>query len=258
MDIIITKNFYFVSNISTGTVTVIDSLCNTILKEITVGKRPFKLALKDTNTIVVACDFENTISFLNCTSGQITEHRIPNDGNLQIDMINKKIYISNTSEVIIYDINAEKLLGSIKGFSAIIDFRLNKEGSKLYVLDTLLKELRIYATDAYELISVFDHLDINPTYILISNDDKTVYISMQKYILKIDIDSREITNISLPKGSFIAAMIINDNILYASNMGLNRIELINTDTDKVYNFILTSKPEPTRLFITDDYTKLNC
>jgi DNA-binding beta-propeller fold protein YncE len=256
MDENIKKSFYIVSNIKTGTLTIIDGLCNTILKEIDVGQRPYNLAIKNNETIAVACDIDNTISFVNCVSGEIKQNYIPNSGIIQIDRINKKIYLSNTSEVIIYDMNLEKLLGRIGKFSAIIDLKLNKDGSKIYVLDTLLKQLRVYSTDSYELIYSFENLGINPNYILLSEDDKTAYISTHNNILKIDIDSKKNIDISMPKGSLIGAMILKDNNLYASNLGLNRIELINTHTNIAYDFILTSSPGPTRLFKTDDNTKL--
>jgi len=252
----IRKKNYFVSNLKTGTLTVIDGFCNTILKEITVDKNPFKLALKDNNTIAVACDISNTILLINCITGEHKKCLIPNNGKIEIDRTNKKIYISNTFEIYIYDINLEKLLARIKGFSAIVDLRLNKDGSKLYVLDTLLKELKIYRTDSYKLVNSFEKLGVNPAYILVSKDDKTAYISMQNNILKIDIESKIYTNLILTPKSVIAGMILNDNTLYAANLTLNRIELINIDIYKVYKFIPTSKPEPTKLFITDDNTKL--
>ncbi|MBU3114389.1 YncE family protein [Clostridium lacusfryxellense] len=250
------KIYYYVSNAKAETLTIIDGLCNTILKEIPIGKRPLKLALKDCNTIAVACDIDNIISLVDCISGEVKNTTIPNNGNLQIDTINKKIYVSNTSEINIYDINLKKLLGSVKGFLAIIDLRLNKDGSMLYVLDILLKELRIYETNSYKLINSFKNLGTNPSYVLVSKDDKTAYISMQHKILKIDIALNTFTNLILPKGSIIAEMILSDHILYVANKGLNRIELINIDTYKLYDFILTSTPEPIRLFITDDNTKL--
>ena len=256
IDEIIRKSFYIVSNVNTETLTIIDGLCNTVLQEVVVGKRPFKLAIKDNHTIAIACDMSNTISLVNCNSGDIEENYIPNNGNIQIDRINNRIYISNTYEVTIYDMSLKKLLGHIKGFSAIIDLRLNKEGSQLYVLDTLLMELRIYSTDSYKLINSFKNLGLNSTYILISEGDKKVYISMKDSLLKIDIDSKEFTSLILPKGSLIAGMILNENTIYASNLGLNRIELINIPTYECYNFIITSKPEPTSLFITEDNTKL--
>ena len=74
----------------------------------------------------------------------------------------------------------------------------------LYVLDILLKELRIYSTDSYNLINSFENLGINPSYLLISKDDKTAYISMENNILKIDIDSKIYTNLILPEGSLIS------------------------------------------------------
>ncbi|MGK0468860.1 YncE family protein, partial [Clostridium sp.] len=252
----IRKSFYIVSNIKTATLTIIDGLCNTILKEIEVSIRPYNLAVMDNNIVAVACDISNTISLVNCISGETKQRTIPNNGNLQIDRINKKIYVSNTSEVVIYDINLENVLGRICGFSAIIDLKLSKDGSKLYILDTLTKELRIYSTDIYKLICSFQNIGINPSYLLISEDDKTVYISSVNNILRVDIDSKNIIDISLPKGSLIGGMILKDHNLYASNLGLNRIELVNTHTNIAYDFILTSSPGPTRLFITDDNTKL--
>ncbi|MBU3100444.1 MULTISPECIES: YncE family protein [Clostridium] len=256
MDTITRKNFYFVSNIKTGTLTIIDGLCNTILKEIAVGKRPFKLAIKDNNTVGIACDISNTISFVNCKSCEIKEHFISNNGNLLIDKTNQKIYVSDTSEVTIYDINLDRMISRIIGFSAITDIKLNSEGTKLYVLDTLLKELKIYNTDTYTLINSIENVGINPICLLISKDDKTAYISMKSDILKIDIDLNLITKLILPKGSLMNGMILIGNTLYASNSGLNRIELIDIYTNKAYKYILTSRTEPTGLFITDDNTKL--
>ncbi|MBW9152840.1 YncE family protein [Clostridium estertheticum] len=256
MDTITRKKFYFVSNVKTGTLTIIDGLCNTILKEITVGKRPYKLAIKDNNTIGIACDVSNTISFVNCKSCQIKEHFISNNGNLLIDKTNQKIYVSDTSEITIYDMNLDKIINRIRGFSAITDIKLNSEGAKLYVLDTLLKELRIYSTDTYTLINSIENVGINPICLLISKDDKTAYVSTKIDILKIDIDSNIITKLILPKGSLMNGMILKGNTLYASNSGLNRIELIDINTNKAYKYILTSRTEPTGLFITDDNTKL--
>ncbi|MCB2306188.1 YncE family protein [Clostridium estertheticum] len=257
MDTVIRKNFYFVSNVKTGTLTIIDGLCNTISKEITVGKRPNKLAIKDNNTIGIACDVSNTISFVNCKSCEIKEHFISNNGNLLIDKTNQKIYVSDTSEVTIYDMNLDKIINRIRGFSAITDIKLNSGGTRLYVLDTLLKELRIYSTDdTYRLINSIENVGINPICLLISKDDKTAYISTKIGILKLDVDSNIITKLILPKGSLINGMILNGNTLYASNSGLNRIELIDIHTNKSYKYILTSRTEPRGLFITDDNTKL--
>ncbi|MBU3192054.1 hypothetical protein K9O30_21440 [Clostridium bowmanii] len=252
----ITRNYYIVSNLNTGTLTIVDSLCNMILKEIEVGRSPYNLVLKDNNTVAVACNISNTISFVNCISGEIKQNYIPNNGNLQIDKTNKKTFVSNTFEINIYDINLEKLLGNIGGFSAIIDLKLNRDGSKLYVLDTLLKELRIYSNDNYKLINSFRDLGMNPRCFLISDDDKFAYISIGSNILKIDIISKKLMVLNLPKGSLIAGMILKDRILYASNQGLNRIELINIDNNIAYDFIMTSTLEPTKLLITEDNTKI--
>lgn len=250
------NRLYFVSNINTGSLTIIDAFCNTILKEISVGKRPFELAVVDDTTIAVSCQKSNTISFFNSVSGKVKEYYISNNGNLKIDKVNKKIYVSNTYEITIYDINLDGLIGCIKGFSAITVLKLNKDGSKLYVLDTLQKKLSIYSTDNYNLICSFENIGVNPTDLIIAKDESIVYISIENNILKIDINSKIYTNLILPKGSKITAMALKEDTLYASNLGQNRIDLINIYTNKLYNSIPTSMPEPTRLLITDDNTKL--
>lgn len=258
------KLFYYVSNVKAGTLTIIDGSCNSIIKNIFVGKRPFKLAVMDKNKICVACDRSNSISVVDCLSFNASKIYVPNDGNIEIDRLNKKIFISNTSEINVYDIMAEKIISNIIGFLSITSLKLSHDSSKLYVLDKLLSELRIYSTVNSKLIYSFKNLGINPGYFLIAEDNKTVYISMENNgeninhhdILKLDVYKNKLEPLDLPKGSIIAGMLIKGSILYAANKGLNRIELINIDTYKAYGFILTSMPQPNRICITDDETKL--
>lgn len=252
------------SNAKTGILTIINSSCNTIVRNIFVGKRAFKIAAIDNNRVCVACDRSNSISVVDCLSYDVKIIDIPNDGNMEIDKLNKKMFISNTSEIIKYDLSTEKVISYIGGFSGITALKLNEDTSKLYVLDKLLSEFRIYSTVNSKLIYSIKNLGINPGFFLISKDDKTAYISMGNHdhsinnydILKLDIQTQKLRSLDLPKGSIIAGMALNGNTLYAANRGLNRIELINIETYKAYGFILTSMPKPNRLCITDDETKL--
>lgn len=258
------KVLYYVSNVKTGTLTIIDGSCNSIVKNIFVGKRPFKVAVVNNNDIYVACDRSNSIAVVDCLSGEIRTIYIPNNGNVEIDKLNEKMYISNTSEVVIYDIREDKKLSNITGFLAISHLKLSKDSSKLYVMDKLTGEFRIYSTVNFKLIYSIKDLGINPGFFLVSDDDKTAYISIENNseekngynILKMDINKNKITGLALPKGSVIAGMLLRGSTLYAANKGLNRIELINIKTFKAYGFILTSMSQPNRLCLTDDDTKL--
>lgn len=252
------------SNVKAGLLTIIDGSCNSIVKNIFVGIRPFKIAVMDNNKICVACDRSNSISVVDCLSNEVSRICIPNDGNIEIDKLNQKMFISNTSEIIVYDIVAGKIVSNIIGCLSITSFKLSRDGKKLYVLDKLLSEFRIYSTVNFKLIYSIKNLGTNPGYFLISKDDKTAYVSIANNgqdinhydILKLDIYKKKLTLLSLPKGSIIAGMLLKGSILYAANKGLNRIELINIDTYKAYGFILTSMPQPNRICITDDETKL--
>lgn len=242
--------------------TVVDSSSNSIVKSIYVGRRSFKIAMSN-NKIYVPCDRDNNIAVVDCLSYEVTFIDIPNDGNIEIDELNKRVFISNTSEIVIYDLCTNKIYAKITGFLAITDFKLNKDKSKLYVLDRLVKDFKIYNTDDFKIIYRAKNVGINPEYVILSDDENTAYISFecsevnakQYSILKIDINLKSLSGLILPVGSKISGMVIRGDTLYAANKGLNRIELIDVKTFKDYEFISTSLPEPTRIFQADG-TKL--
>jgi len=251
--------FYYVSNVQDGALTIIDGSCNSIVNTVFVGIRPFKLAVLANNKICVACERSNSISIVDCLSYKVSEIAIPNDGNIEIDKLNNKIFVSNTSEILVYDIVTEKIIATMIGFLSITAIKLCKGSSRLYVLDKLLSEFRIYSTVNYKQIYGINNIGINPGYFLISEDDKTAYVSMENNedtIIILDVSKKKIRPLKLPKGSLISGMAIKGNILYAANKGLNRIELINVETCYAYGFIETSRAMPNRIFITEDETKL--
>lgn len=256
--------FYYVSNLVTGTIIIIDGSSNSIVKSIFVGKRPFKIAMMNNYKLYIACDRSRSIAILDCISEDIRTIRISNNGIIEVDELNQRMFSSDTSEIRVYEISTGKLIRKIKGFLAVSGLKLNKDMSKLYVLDRLLSEFRIYRTDDFSLIYRSNNLGINPGCILISSDDNTVYVAIEGddfnlhscYILKIDIECKKVTKLSLPNESLVEEMLIEGDTLYVANKTMNRVEVIDIESFRLYDFILTSLPQPTGLCIADDNTKL--
>ena len=256
------KIFYCVTNIEAGTITIIDEKENSIVKTVFLGKRPFKMSLINKSKIYVPCDRDNNISIFDFINDNVERMNIPNNGVIEIDRLNEFLFVSDTSEIGIYELSTGNRIKKIEGFWAVSCIKLNKDMSKLYVLDKLLKELRIYSTSSFKLLYKIDNIGINPGPFLI--EDNTVYIAVEgyenetesSYIIKIDTESHRVTKLPLGIGSLIGYMAVKDNKLYATNITMNRIEVIDIKEFKVINSILSSLPQPTGLSITDYGDKL--
>jgi hypothetical protein len=251
-----------VTNIEAGTIIIIDGKENSIIKTVFLGKRPFKMSLINKSRIYVPCDRENNISIFDFINDNVERMNIPNNGVIEIDRLNEFLFVSDTNEIGIYELSTGKRIKKIEGFWAVSGIKLNKDMSKLYVLDKLLRELRVYSTSSFKLLYKIDNIGINPGPFLI--EDNTVYIAVEgykheeksSYIIKIETESHRITKLPLAIGSLIGHMAVKGNKLYATNITMNRIEVIDIKEFKVIKSILSSLPQPTGLNITDRGDKL--
>lgn len=253
---------YYVSNFEDKTITAINGEKNTIIKTINLAHKPFSISSYSNGDIYVG-SYKNPISIVSSSREKIKKLDIPNNGILEVDNTNDRIYISNTSEVLVYDISTEREIARIIGFMVVENLKLDKYGKLLVVLDSLRKDLNIYDTCNFKLLTRIKNVGVKPSYILISDDSKFVYVANENIkgenfsILSIvDIEKKEVFQIELPANSSITSLAIRDNILYSANKGLNRIEIINITTNKLEGFITTTLPEPQSILLTPDKDKL--
>ncbi len=260
----ITKNtIYYISNLKDSTITVIDSNKNSIMQTIRVGHRPFSIVEDDKN-IYIASDGNDTVTIINNVEGNLKTFNMPNNGSIQTDSLNKRIYVSNASEILIYDMDTKEKIANITGFISADNIKLNNSKNKLFVLDLLVNELKVFSTLKFNLITCIKDVGVRPNYMLINEKDEIVYIANQGdgtdenpgSVSVVNIEACKIDNISFTKGSVITALELKENVLYAVNRGLNRIELINTITNSSCGFILTTLPQPQRVTFTSDKNKL--
>lgn len=256
------KITYYVSNLANNTISIIDGEKNIITNEINIPCRPFKLSLYKNKYLYVASN-ENTIMNISILTNDIKTFNIPNNGVIEIDNLNNKIYISNTYEILVYDIETEKKLACIKGFIAVEDLKIDSLGKRLFVLDMYSKELKVYDTVNFKLLLNIKNVGIKPKYVLLSNDDEVLYIANEGgrdinsgNISVINIKNKNIINIPFQANSSITSLVLKDNILYVANKGLNRIELMDILTNKLVGSIKTTFSEPQSLLLTPNKDKL--
>lgn len=212
------------------------------------------------NNIYAACDRNSTIAALNCSNYEVKNFYVPNNGVMEICEDKKLLFVSNTSDIGIYDMDSFKLLSSIKGFMAVTCIKFDKKSKKLYVLDKLLHELRVYNIDDsnnFILIYKTGNLKMIPSDFLVS--ENSIYISFEgNKILKINKYNKFFKYITLDTGCNITSMALNSNILYAADQGLNKIEIINDDNLEFLKSININSSSISKILLSKDNTKLFC
>lgn len=256
----ISKNIYYVSNLGTDMVSIIDGDNLSIIEEVKVGSRPHDIVVDNKNNVYIATDRSGIITIINYITKINKNLYIPNNGNIKVDSMSQKIYVSNTEEVLIYNLSEGDMYGKITGFIAVDGIELNSDGSKLFVLDIFQNEVSVYDTVTLKLYKKYKDIGNTPNYIFIGNNDRYLYVSNKgisrgKFLGNISIIDTETENISyidFPIGSIITALDGYLDYLYAVNNGLRRIEIINIKKGESVGSIKTTYDDLQRIKISPD------
>ena len=249
------KMIYYVSNLGTGRVSIIDGDSYDIIKEIEIGPRPQNIIVDERNDVYIASDRNSKVTLINDLYDSNKTWNMPNNGNIQVDSISQKIYVCDTEEICIYNLRTGEKICCITGFIAADSLELDKDKKKLFVLDILQNEIKVYDTSDFHLIKLYKGVGTSPNYILIAENEKYVYIANKGVnkgnydcnISILDFESGNISYIHLQKGSVITALEQSGILLYAANSGLHRIEVIDILKRERIAIIKTTLPELQRL-----------
>lgn len=251
---------YYVSNLGTGRVSIIDGDSHRIIKEIEIGPRPQNIIVDENNNVYIASDRNSKVTLINDLYDSNKTWDMPNNGNIQIDSTSQKIYVCDTEEVCIYSLRTGEKIGCITGFIAADSLGLDKNKKRLFVLDILQNEIKVYDTSDFHLIKLCKNVGTSPKYILIGENERYVYIANRgvnkgQYtgtISILDFESENISYINLQKGSVITALEQRGVLLYAINSGLHRIDVIDILKKECIAMIKTTLPELQRLRLSPD------
>jgi len=254
------KMIYYVSNLGTDMVSIIDGESYRLINEVEIGPRPQNIIVDEKNNVYIASDRNSKITLIDDLYDSNKTWCMPNNGNIQVDSITQKIYVCDTEEVCIYSLITSEKIGCITGFIAANSLKLDKDKMRLFVLDVLQNEIKVYDTSDFHLIKLYKTVGASPNYILLDENEKYLYIAnkginKRNYIGNIsilDLESGNISYIDLQKGSVITVLEQNGILLYAANSGLHRIEVIDIVKRESISMIKTSLPELQRLRLSPD------
>lgn len=180
---------------------------------------------------------------------------IHNNGGIQVDTQNEKLYVCDTEEVGIYNLQNGEKLGTICGFSVANCIELYETREMIFILDIIEKELKTFDTSNLKLISKYKNLGASPFMFCIGKEAKYIYIANKgglterhkSYIYILDIIDGKHSKIDFEKGAILTSMKLGSKFLYVMNKGLGKIEVIDTlKRDKVSK--LKTSFEKTKMF----------
>lgn len=254
------RNVYYISNLGTGTVSIIDGDSFRLIKEVKIGPRPQNIIIDEEENVYIASDRNSKIALIHDLYNVNKTWHMPNNGNIQVDSITQRIYVCDTEEVCIYNLNTGEKIGELTGFIAADSLKLDKHKKRLFVLDILQNEIKVYDTSDFHLIKIYKDVGRAPSYISIGEDEKYVHIANKGFnkenykgnISILNLENGDISYIDFEKGSVITNLEQNGSLLYASNSGLHRIEVIDMLKRKTIAMIKTTLPELQRLRLSPD------
>lgn len=254
------NNIYYVSNLNTCRVSIIDGDSKHIIKEIEIGSRPQDIIVDESNRVFIASDRNNKITVVEDLFNKIKILDIHNNGNIYVDVLSEKIYASNTEEISIYNLNTGEKIISIKGFIAADRLEVDKNGKRLFVLDMLQKMIKVYDTEKFNLINLYKDIGVAPVDFLLGEDEKYIYVAdngtknkrYKSTILIVDIKTKNTFYIPVQKESVFTSLGHNDINLYAANIGLKRIDVINIEKKQSFSSITTTLPNITKIRLSKD------
>lgn len=255
---------YYVTHLNIGVISIISGEKLQIIKDLELGLRPNSIVVGEDNNIYIASDRNNEIIIIENIEKKKKVWSIPNNGNIQVDSVQSRLYVSNTEEIVVYNLNSGNRIGNIKGFMIADSLKLDKTSKNLFVLDVLQNEICVYDTFNFQLLKKYSNVGLGVSDFIIAENGKELYIAnkgVRRFgksgsISILDIKSGLVSYIGLPKGSIITTLEQSENYIYALNNGLHRIEVIDIPKRKRINSIKTSLPELQKIKLSLDKKKL--
>ena len=256
----INNDIFYVSNLGADKVSIIDGESLSIIDEVKVGSRPYEIDVDTKNNIYIATDRNNKIAVINNNTKEKKNLYIPNNGHVKVDSISNKLYVSNIEEIYIYSLDENIIINKINGFLVVDSIELNSDCSKLFVLDILKNEIKIYDTVSLKLIKIYKNICQTPNSFFIGNEERNLYIvnkgiyklDLDGGIVKINLNNDEVSYISFERGSIITSITGDSKFLYCINYGLKRIEIIDILKECIYISLKVSLKYPQKIKVLED------
>ncbi len=250
-------NRAYVTNISDGTVSVIDLRTGQVSAAITVGGQPTAIAINGAgNRIYVLNDSDDTVSVFNTATGAIVGQPIEvgNDAAAIVLSPNgTRAYVSNSSDdtVSVIDTATRKVVNTIAVGENPFGMALSPNGRYVYVTNADSGTVSVISTVRNAVVGTAT-VGTAPTAIVVSADGSRLYVANSGNSAISDdgtvsvIDAATLTTIGSPirVGDYPTGLALSADgtQLYVANAFSSEISLIDTTTFQVVDLPVASGP----------------
>jgi YVTN family beta-propeller protein len=275
------KRLAYVSNLGSESISVIDLLNGTLVKNVIVGKYPiFSLIYpSDPNKIVVALhnydrkEYEDLIMLADLSNDKVVK-KIPYPGitvpsGMVYDINHKRLYVADESDegyIHIHDGKTLKLLNSLPAGRATVHVDISSNGSYLAATNRLSADLCVYNLEKKPItaqdtitISLGQPRACHPFDVKFSKSSNICYISdfNANEILIVDIARRTIIErIRVGANPFGMALDKVGSTAYICNWGSNSVSVVDLSKNEVIGEITELKESPSHCVIDEIGNKL--
>ena len=254
------KMIYYISDAANGVLYIIDSEKYRVIKKFKIGQRPENIIIDSRKYAYIASSRNNKITIIDNSLNIYKSLYIPNNGSVQADFENKRIYVSNTDEVCIYSLLNEEKINSIKGFIAAECIRLSPDKKYIFVLDVLQNVIKVYDILKCKLVTEYREVGNSPQFICIEESGNYIYVANKNFdkrkkpvhISVIEIQTGKIERINFNNQGSISCIEQKDGVLYALNTKTNKVDIIDIAEKKYVTSIETTLRKVQKIKLSAD------
>ncbi|MBI5206461.1 MAG: choice-of-anchor D domain-containing protein [Candidatus Firestonebacteria bacterium] len=235
-------SFSYITNKTSGTVSVIDNTTDTVVKTITVGTNPYGISVNATGTrVYITNTASNNVSVIN-TSTKSVIATIPvgtSPYGIVVNPSGTLVYVANsgTDNVSIISTAINSAIAAIPVGDAPYGITINSQGTKVYVTNSLSNSVSVIDTINLNVTNTIP-VSLTPYGIAINPSGTRVYTATTSSdnLSVIDTESNSlIANTYMGAGAYPIGVAVNSagNRIYVTNTGTGNVKIIDSATNNV-------------------------
>ena len=246
--------FAFIPNSTDGTVSVVNTLSNTVVSSLNPGGNPESIVLSpDGSKVYVGVSTSNRVQIYNTlTNALITTITITTPTALALSPDGSKLYVANSTGNIVSIINTTtNLVTGSYSISGPAHMITSADGGFLYVASK--PNNAVIRVNTVTNAQTFVNVSLSPGYLTLNPDGTKMYVAnnLSNNVTVINMfDFTALANISVGTNPTCMSMNSNGSKLYVTNFGNSTVSVINTSNNAVT--AITVSPNPYGISISPD------
>lgn len=250
--------FAYIANFNNGTVSVIDTDGNTVMKTVTVGAFPDGIAVSpDGSKVYVANRGDNNVSVINTAGNTVTTpwNVGVNPAGIAVTPDGLKVYVANYGENTVSVINTTtNVITSVTVGTSPKGIAVTPDGSKVYVANQGWTALSVINVADDSLAPGVD-IGAMPQGVAMSPDGSKVYVTnSDNNVSVINTTDNTVTNWMVGSSPQGVAVSLDGLKVYVGNSGSSTVSVINTATNGITPVDVGGSPKG--IAVTPDGTKV--